>query len=135
MSQCTRSPTDCHRGPTRESTQLAKTSENLSFPGYAGTLQYSAPETLKITDDGRQKLSKRVDVWSLGVMLFEMLHQGRTVFERYKRNGQMCLGIAIVTKGAHEQLMKFDFDKFWQAEKNRKKCDRSVEDKIGGGTK
>ena len=69
---------------------------HLSVHGYAGTLEYSAPETLRINEDDRQKLSKRADIWSLGVMLFEMLHNGRTLFERYKKRGRMHLGMAII---------------------------------------
>ena len=90
---------------------------HLSVDGYAGTLQYSAPETLRINEDDKQKVAKSVDIWSLGVMLFEMLHNGRTPFERYKRRGRMHLGMAIITKSVHPAVMKFEQDEFWNAER------------------
>ena len=86
---------------------------HLSVDGFAGTLQYSAPETLRINEDDKQKVSKSVDIWSLGVMLFEMLHNGRTPFERYKKRGRMHLGMAIITKSVHPKVMQFEQDEFW----------------------
>ena len=100
---------------------LELASTHLSVEGFAGTIQYSAPETLKISEDSdRQQLSMRADMWSLGVMLFELLHSGRTVFERFKKKGRMHLGMAIVDARVHRGLMKDWASKkkhFWEAER------------------
>ena len=92
---------------------------HLSVNGYAGTLEYSAPETLRINEDDRQKLCFRADIWSLGVMLFEMLHNGKTLFERYKKRGRMHLGMAIITPCVYDCVMAFGGGEFWGKERER----------------
>lgn len=59
---------------------LDATHSHLSIRGHAGTIKYMAPETFQPSEDGFQRLSKRVDVWSLGVILFQMFHGGRTPY-------------------------------------------------------
>ena len=55
----------------------------LQFFRYAGTLLFMAPETVKPTPDGSQKLSHAVDIWALGVMLFQFLHEGKAPLDGY----------------------------------------------------
>ena len=77
---------------------------HLSVQGFAGTLGYMAPETLQPSLTGRQQLSKRVDVWSLGVMLFQMLHEGKTPFDLY--NGNICVALAIANEEVCRGMLK-----------------------------
>ena len=60
--------------------------------------RYMAPETLKPSKDGRHHFSKAVDVWSLGVILFQMLHGGRTPFDCYLQGNQVGAAVAIASK-------------------------------------
>ena len=73
---------------------------HLSVQGHAGTLKYMAPETVQPTTAVglRRKLSKRVDIWALGMMLFQMLHDGRTPFDRFFKKGDIEAAVAIATK-------------------------------------
>ena len=80
--------------------------------------RYMAPETLRPTKDGRQKLSKRVDVWSLGVVLFEMLHQGKTPFDQYRARGNIGAALAIASEPVHQVVMKFQRARVWGLERD-----------------
>ena len=52
---------------------LADSRSHVSAFRTGGTLCYMAPESLhQPTADGKKKLSKPVDVWSLGIMLFQV---------------------------------------------------------------
>ena len=47
---------------------------HLSIKGCFGTILYMAPETLRPTElDGTKRVSPDVDVWALGIILFQML--------------------------------------------------------------
>ena len=52
--------------------------ENKNDDNYCGTLEYLAPETLNNLNN--QNIGKSVDIWSLGILLFEML-TGRLPFK------------------------------------------------------
>ena len=93
---------------------------HLSVLGRAGTVKYMAPETLQPNQDGVQRFSKPVDVWALGVILFQMLHDGRTPFDRYHARGDV-IGAAVATalESAHPEVMKFERTKVWAAAKRR----------------
>ena len=91
---------------------------HLSVQGQAGTIKYMAPETFRPSEDGVQRLCKLVDVWALGIMLFQMIHGGRTPYDRYctgKNNVQAA--VAIQSEVIHKAVMKFDRRKVWDVER------------------
>ena len=91
---------------------------HLSITGHAGTIKYMAPETFRPSADGVQRLSKQVDVWALGVMLFQMLHKGRTPYDRYCLPKNVIGGaVAIASEFIHKQVMKFERREVWAAER------------------
>ena len=91
---------------------------HLSIRGHAGTLKYMAPETFRPSTDGLQRLSKRVDVWALGVMLFQMLHSGKTPFDRYcTKDNNIGAAVAIASEFIHKEVMKFERQRVWDAER------------------
>ena len=91
---------------------------HLSVHGHAGTLRYMAPETVQPTMDCRRQLSKRVDIWALGMMLFQMLHNGRTPFDRFFTKGHIEAAVAIASKVVHTEVIKFDRAGLWAAERS-----------------
>ena len=85
-----------------------------------GTILYMAPETVAPTEEGQsKKLSHGVDVWALGVMLFQLLHRGRCPLdERLRKAGQIGIGAAV----ANEHFMRNcisrgDRARVWAAER------------------
>lgn len=56
-----------------------------------------APEALHQpnTDDGSKKFSKQVDVWSLGIILYHMLHLGKSPWEKFAKLSNLNLALAI----------------------------------------
>ena len=97
---------------------------HLSVRGHAGTIKYMAPETFQASEDAVQRLTKRVDIWALGVILFQMLHGGRTPFDRYCSPGNWInAAVAIASKDIHAKVMKFERPSVWAAEKKSLRCD------------
>ena len=91
---------------------------HLSVRGHAGTIKYMAPENFQPTTDGLQRLSKRLDVWSLGVMFFQMLHGGRTPYDSYctDKSNNIRAAVAIASEFVHSEVMIFDRQTVWAAE-------------------
>ena len=97
---------------------------HLSVRGYAGTIKYMAPEAFQASEDAVQRLTKRVDIWALGVILFQMLHGGRTPFDRYCSPGNnIRAAVAIASKDIHAKVMKFERQSVWATEKRSLRCD------------
>ena len=91
---------------------------HFSVLGHAGTIKYMAPETFRPCADGIQRLSKRVDIWALGMMLFQMLHSGRTPFDRFfcTNGNNIRAAVAIASEFIHVDVMKFDRRGVWAGE-------------------
>ena len=108
---------------------------HLSVRGHAGTLKYMAPETFRPSADGVQRLCKRVDVWALGVILFQMLGEGRTPYDRYcTKDNFIGAAVAIQSEVIHKEVMKFDRCKIWAGERERLEKDlRAWEGANGDG--
>lgn len=98
---------------------------HFSVKGHAGTIKYMAPETFRPTTDGLQRLGKAVDVWGLGVMLFQMLHAGNTPFDRYCGNNNIRAAVAIASEHIHHEVMEFDRSAVWAAECQRLQAESS----------
>ena len=97
---------------------------HLSVRGHAGTIKYMAPEAFQASEDAVQRITKRVDIWALGVILFQMLHGGRTPFDRYCSPGNnINAAVAIASKDIHAKVMKFERQSVWAAEKKSLRCD------------
>ena len=97
---------------------LEENASHLSVQDHAGTIKYMAPEAFEASEDGVQRLSKRVDIWALGVMLFQMLHRGRTPFDSYCWPGKpIRAAVAIASKDVHAKVMIFDRQGVWATEK------------------
>ena len=91
---------------------------HLSVRGHAGTIKYMAPEAFRASADGVQRLTKHFDIWSLGVMLFQMLHGGRTPFDGYCSPGNnIRAAVAIASKDIHVEVMKFERHRVWATER------------------
>ena len=99
---------------------------HLSVHGHAGTLKYMAPETVQPTLSGSRQLTRRVDIWAVGMMLFQMLHGGRTPFDRFFKKGDIEAAVAIASEVVHEDVMKFDRATVWAAE-----CQKLGDEKSG----
>ena len=79
---------------------LDEEKSHLSVHGQNGTVVYMAPEAVRQTVSGCRKVSKRVDVWALGVMLYQLLHDGQTPFGHFVAKGgppEVLLAIASET--------------------------------------
>ena len=97
---------------------------HLSILGPGGTIKYMAPETFRPSADGLQRVCKRVDIWALGIMLFQMLHCGGTPYDRFcARNNVIRAAVAIQSDFIHAQVMKFDRRRVWVLERERVKRD------------
>lgn len=69
---------------------------HLTHFGHYGTWTYMAPEALHQPGlEGAKHVDKKVDVWALGVMLYSMLHRGKTPWDKYKQQGNLELALAI----------------------------------------
>ena len=91
---------------------------HLSVRGHAGTIKYMAPEAFQASEDAVQRLTKRVDIWALGIILFQMLHGGRTPFDRYCSPGNnIRAAVAIASPDIHAKVMKFERQSVWATER------------------
>ena len=82
---------------------------HLSVQGPNGTVVFMAPEAVRQTVDGNRKVSKRVDVWALGVMLYQMLHAGQTPFGHFLvKGGAPEALLAVASETVNREAMDFD---------------------------
>ena len=107
---------------------------HLSLKGCRGTVLYMAPEMfLPVKLDGTKKVSKDVDIWALGVILFQMLHDNRTPFgachEADPRHG---VAVAASNKEMHRKVMVFERTKVWVAERKRVLLQASRNPRVAG---
>ena len=79
--------------------QLQGSKSYISADGGWGTLKYMAPEVI-FQPTETFKFRNVVDVWSIGIILHQMLHDGRTPHEQYLGNGRVRLAIGIVDQRA-----------------------------------
>ena len=71
-----------------------------------GTILYMAPETIyQPTEDGRKKFGAMADVWALGIILYQLLHQGATPWDRFRFLGRVSVGVAIANP---EHVIKYE---------------------------
>ena len=90
---------------------------HLSVQGLAGTVRYMPPETFQPTEQGPRHVSKRVDVWALGMMLYQMLHMGRTPYDKYLVRGNIEAAIAIASPKIFKEVMQFNRRDVWTGER------------------
>ena len=94
--------------------------EHLSVFGPNGTVVFMAPEAVRQTVSGSRKVSKRVDIWALGVMLYQMLHKGATPVGHYMtKGGPPEALLAVASETVNREAMDFDASEIWQAERAR----------------
>ena len=104
---------------------------HLSVKGCCGTILYMAPETFRPAKlDGTcstvKRVSKQVDVWALGVILFQMLHDNRTPFGVYHRaDGPIGVAVAASNRDIHKEVMVFERDRVWTAEREKRLLQRA----------
>ena len=85
--------------------QLARDRTHMSASHGWGTLKYMAPETLH-QPNTTFELRKACDVWSLGIILHQMLHNGRTPHEHLMQRGRFKLAFGIFDKRCWRTEMK-----------------------------
>ena len=94
--------------------------EHLSVFGPNGTVVFMAPEAVRQTVSGSRKVSKRVDIWALGVMMYQMLHKGATPVGHYMtKGGPPEALLAVASETVNREAMDFDASEIWQAERAR----------------
>ena len=65
-----------------------------------GTVRYMSPEIVHNSQgEGNLHITKAVDIWSLGIILHEMLHRGITPHTHRAARGNVCLLLAIADEG------------------------------------
>ena len=74
--------------------QLQGSKSHISADGGWGTLKYMAPELI-FQPNETYEFRNVVDVWSIGIILHQLLHDGRTPHE-FLGNGRVRLAIGIV---------------------------------------
>ena len=83
----------CDFGVSR---QLVDLNTHLSIVNAFGTLLYMSPEMLHtIEAHGKLHVTKAVDMWGLGVILHQMLHNGATPYGHLLQFGKWRLAVAI----------------------------------------
>ena len=99
---------------------------HLSLPGPNGTVVFMAPEAVRQTVSRSRKVSKRVDIWALGVVLYQMLHAGKTPFGDYLVSGGPPEALlAVASETVNREAMNFDASNIWRAERARLLLDSS----------
>ena len=107
---------------TLEAQQTGDASQtHLSVKGCCGTILYMAPETFRPTKrDGTKYLSKDVDVWALGVILFQMLHDNRTPFGSYFRaDAHIGVAVAASNPDIHKEVVTPERTRIWLKERTK----------------
>ena len=95
--------------------RLLNEESHLSGYGTGGTIAYMAPESLhQPSADGKKRLSKAVDIWSLGIILYQMLHEGKTPWDAYFGLGQVRLALVIADVRSE---IKYELAECWREQK------------------
>ena len=99
---------------------LASEASHLSVDGPSGTVVFMAPEAVRQTVTGSRKVSMRIDIWALGVMLYQMLHEGKTPAGYYMINGGPPEALlAVASETVNREAMDFDASNMWAVERTR----------------
>ena len=69
-------------------------------------------------------MGKQIDMWALGLMLFQMLHEGRTPFDLYHRRGRVGVAVAIASRFVYKEVMKLEREKVFADEWRRLEAQR-----------
>ena len=97
---------------------------HLSVFGLTGTGVYMPPEVVRQTPDRRKRLCKRADVWALGIMLSQMLYEGKTPFHVFQgiRGGREAV-LAVASETVNNEVIPKQFaegrKKLWEVERRR----------------
>lgn len=77
--------------------QMREKETHLSAPIGWGTAKYMAPEMVhsSLHTDGRVRINFAVDVWSFGVILHQLLHDGHTPHQRLLEYGKLKVLLGI----------------------------------------
>lgn len=93
---------------------LGESRSHISDYGTAGTLLYMSPDSLhQPTVDGRKQLGKPVDIWSLGVILFQLLEAGKTPWDAYRALGDVRLALVIADPRSSKNT-QIDPEEVWE---------------------
>ena len=97
---------------------------HLSVFGLVGTPVYMPPEVVRQTPDRRKRLCKRADIWALGIMLFQMLHEGKTPFHLFQGTpGAKEAILAVASKTVNNEVIPKQSaegrKKLWEVERKR----------------
>ena len=92
---------------------------HVSIPRPGGTVVFMAPEAVRQTLNGYRKVSKRVDIWALGVMLYQMLHEGKTPVGHYLQGPPAEALLAVADETVNRAAMDFDASNLWRVERTR----------------
>ena len=97
---------------------------HLSVFGLVGTAVYMPPEVVRQTPDRRKRVCKRSDVWALGIMVFQMLHEGKTPFHLFQRvpGGKEAI-LAVASETVNNDVIPKQSaegrEKLWEVERRR----------------
>ena len=87
--------------------QLQGSNSHISADGGWGTLKYMAPEVI-FQPSEKFEFRNVADVWSIGIILHQLLHDGRTPHE-FLGNGRVRLAIGIVDQRALRACREADW--------------------------
>ena len=87
--------------------QLQGSKSHISADGGWGTLKYMAPEVI-FQPSWNFEFRNVVDVWSIGIILHQLLHDGRTPHE-FLGNGRVRLAVGIVDQRAFRPCREADW--------------------------
>ena len=72
-----------------------------------------APEALHQPDTNRKELTRAADIWSLGVILYQLLHTGRMPHDRFRPAGHT--GVALKIADIRTEIL-YDLSSLWNSQ-------------------
>ena len=86
----------CDFGVARK---LASQNTHLTADIGWGTVKYMAPEMVhSLNTDGRLRFGLGIDIWALGIILHQLLHDGKTPYHHLVKKGRLRLFVGIADK-------------------------------------